>query len=57
MKRIEHFDQSQRALERAQWMQRQSERLYQSSRETIERSRALLRAVADIHPTFNGDPT
>lgn len=57
MKRIEHFDQSRRALERAQWMQRQTERLYQSSLETIERSRALLRAVGDIHPTFKSDPT
>ena len=50
MRKREHFDISSRAVVRSVKVQQQSEAIFESSRQKIERSRSLLRSVQSAKP-------
>lgn len=52
MTKLEHFDESQRAVERSVWKGRQSQALFESSQEMITQSIRLMEAMRNPKPIY-----
>jgi hypothetical protein len=50
MDKLEHFDRTRKAIERAQWLDRQTHRLFEKSESLIGRATQLLEQIASATP-------